>query len=246
MEIWQTFPIIIVIFLGIIIGIGYLTGVNVPNEWKQGCTFPSYVCNAFDKIGMPSGLLNSQLIIWYCILPLLGIAFVVYGFLDTIRIFNSKFINGALSVIVAAVTIPLGLFLVIVSTLFAMMGVYAVGAFVLLFFVGVGFVASGLLRGWKAGAIEQRLFDEEIRSNINQIRTYKKRIELCKREIRELENKVDKKEIDSNMARRKISELEEEKEAWKRKCNMLEEDNKQLKGHKKQSKKESKIRKESI
>lgn len=78
----------------------------------------------------------------------MGVWMIIYGFLDRIRIFRSS-INGILALFIAFSMIPLGIFVIIVSLLFSVMGVWSVIMFVGLFFAGTYLYSKGLVGAWR-------------------------------------------------------------------------------------------------
>jgi hypothetical protein len=145
-----------VIVLAIVILIISLVGVSGAFKGFSvgGSANPEEQCNlgpacAFGMaIGFPEGWLRTDTFIWYCFIPLAGVWMIIFGFLDRIRIFKGS-INAVLSFLIAFSMIPLGIFVIIVSLLFSIMGVYSVGLFVGLFFIGTIFYSRGLVGAWR-------------------------------------------------------------------------------------------------
>jgi len=113
------------------------------------CDLGTIVCTVGSALGFPAKWLNSSTFLWYSFTPLMGVWLIIFGFLDRIHIFRRNSINGLLSFLIAFSTIPLGVFVIIVSILFSIMGMYSVILFVGLFFIGTYYFAKGYIRGWK-------------------------------------------------------------------------------------------------
>jgi len=163
-----------VIFLLIIIGLGlsgvFYAGIAGP---PAECDLGTIVCNVGAALGFPENWLNSKTFLWYSFIPLMGIWLIIFGFLDRIHIFRRNSINGLLSFLIAFSMVPLGVFVIVVSILFSIMGMYSVILFVGLFFIGTFYFAKGYIRGWR-GVTE----------------SYDKAISECDKPIREAERQI--------------------------------------------------------
>ena len=92
-------------------------------------------------LGIPSSWLYVPAVIYLFFVPFIGIFAIVYGFLSEMDIFRAKpQVNIILALVFAFATIPIGAFVKLVSLMFAVLGLYSVGAFGLLFFFGVIYV----------------------------------------------------------------------------------------------------------
>lgn len=137
----------------------YIVGVfeaQMPGAGET-CELPDMVCSTLTTFGFPAQWLSLKTFLFYSMIPILAIWLIIYGFLDRIRIFDKKAINGVLAFLIAFSMVPLGMFVAIVSVLFSVMGVYSVILFVILFFLGTGFFARAMWRGWKGGMIEREM-----------------------------------------------------------------------------------------
>lgn len=119
----------------------------------EKCNLPDAVCGLGTAIGFPEEWLNTKTFLWYSIIPILGMWLIIYGFLDRIRIFRSA-ISGLLAFLIAFSTVPLGIFVIIVSILFSIMGIYSVVLFFTLFIIGTIMFSIGKYRGWKGIFLE--------------------------------------------------------------------------------------------
>jgi len=132
-------------------------------EGDAPCEFPSSVCDFATALGFPTGWLRPDTFIWYAFLPLLGVTMVVYGFLTVINIFGrgrSGF-YFLLAFLIAFSTIPMGLFVVFVSLIFAFIGTWSMIIFVLMFIGGTIFFFISRTRSWRAGEFAKEAFEDE-------------------------------------------------------------------------------------
>jgi len=148
--VWGVYIFMIIILVAIFV-YGYLT-VDWEAITGDKCTFPEMACMILETIGFPPAWLNSENIIWRCIIPIIAITLVFYGFMSKLGIF-SRGISIGLALVAAFSTVPAGAFVVFVAVLFATMGAYSLVMFFALFIAG--FLASFATRtGLKAqGAI---------------------------------------------------------------------------------------------
>lgn len=154
------FYLIMIFFIVITLIIGGYQQTKLPDELSRGCTLHPTACNILESIGFPAGIINGNLIFTYGILPLIGIFIIVYGFLDLFRIFGkNKWVEGALALVISLSTLPLGLFTIIVSTIFGLLGVYSVAAFGIMFIGGLIFAISGFFEGAES-AIKKRMMEK--------------------------------------------------------------------------------------
>jgi hypothetical protein len=144
---------------GVFSGFGGFGGGDVT---EKPCNLPGVVCAFGSAIGFPQGWLRTDTFIWYCFIPLTGVWMIIFGFLDRIKIFKGS-INAVLSFLIAFSMIPLGIFVILVSLLFGIMGTYSTFLFVGLFFVGTILYSKGLIFGWRGqfGSYAQSLLAQE-------------------------------------------------------------------------------------
>jgi len=138
---------VIILFIIIILGVSGILTAPLPGAGTE-CNL-GLVCPIGAALGFPQEWLNTKTFLWYSFIPIMGIWFIIFGFLDRIHIFRRASINGILSFLIAFSMIPLGLFVIIVSILFSIMGIYSVILFVGLFFIGTYLYARGLVGAWK-------------------------------------------------------------------------------------------------
>jgi len=189
-----------IVIIGLIIALIWgMANVNVEAFAEGDCDLPDSVCDFAAKLGFPRGWLSTEKFIWYSILPLLGIWLIVYGFLDRIKIFKGA-ISALLAFVMAFSTIPLGFFVILVATLFSIMGTYAVFMFVALFIIGLIFFFRARLRGWKAGSIEKELYDTEIQEIEDKRKAWEEERDSLKKEIDKLTEEVRKGKLDAGVA----------------------------------------------
>ena len=202
------------------LGVSGVFETEIPGAEKE-CDLPDAVCSFGTLVGFPKGWLNTSTFLWYSLIPILGIWLIIFGFLDRIRIFK-KSINGILSFLIAFSTVPLGFFVILVSTLFAIMGVYSVILFFILFIIGTGFFVRAMWRGWSGGMIEQQLGIEEL-----YIKQKEKEFAEKERAIKDLINK--NKEIEKAVKQGKMA-WQQAQDATRQNIELAKSYEKELKG----------------
>jgi len=154
-----------------------------PAECSGKCSFNSAICGFFTTLGFPECWLQTSTFIWYAFIPVTAIWMIIFGFLDRIRIFKGS-INAVLAFLIAFSTIPLGVFVLIVSFMFGIMGIYSVGLFMGLFFVGTILYSRGLIGAWRGvyGGFEQEIKKEEasLSNAMGEVAHLQKEIADCK------------------------------------------------------------------
>ncbi len=131
--IWGVYIIMILVLIGIF-AYGYLS-LDWESILEGKCDFPEIVCTGLTTLGFPPAWLNWKNIIWRCIVPLVGITIIFYGFVNKLGFF-SKGINIALALVAAISTLPSGAFVIFVAVLFATLGIYSVILFGVLAVMG--------------------------------------------------------------------------------------------------------------
>ncbi len=122
------------------------TGVIPPKSLEGGtCEFSQGVCTVFTALGTPDWFLSSRNFYWYFLAPIGVICVVVYGFLDTLRLFRNNTVNLLLAIFIAFISIPTNVFTTFVATLMTVLGTYAVSAFFIVFVMGVFFISYGVI-----------------------------------------------------------------------------------------------------
>jgi hypothetical protein len=163
-----TYVAVGIMIIIMLLGLSGVFEAKMPGAGKK-CNLPDLVCGIGTAIGFPEEWLNTKTFLWYSIIPILGIWLIIYGFLDRIRIFRSA-ISGVLAFLIAFSTVPLGIFVIIVATMFSIMGVYSVILFFGLFIIGTIMFSIGRYRGWKG--IFLKSYDKAIDSQnrlLNQV-----------------------------------------------------------------------------
>jgi hypothetical protein len=152
-----------VLFIIVMLGVsGVFKGFSVGSANPEEKCNLGPACPLGIAIGFPEGWLRTDTFIWYCFIPLTGVWMIIFGFLDRIRIFKGS-INAVLGFLIAFSMVPLGIFVIIVTLLFNVMGVYSVVMFMILFFVGTYLYSRGLMFGWRGqyGSYAQSLLAQE-------------------------------------------------------------------------------------
>jgi len=179
--------ILIISLLGVTGAYGGLS-IGGPADPNIKCNIPEAACVFGRAIGFPEGWMRTDTFIWYCFIPLAGVWMIIFGFLDKIRIFKGS-INAVLSFLIAFSMIPLGIFVILVSLLFSIMGVYSVFLFVGLFFIGTILYSRGLIGAWKGvyGGYEKAISSQD-----KLITNLKGEVTRLTAEMNQLKNKTGK------------------------------------------------------
>jgi hypothetical protein len=180
----------------------------VPSD-QQTVPMPEYMSPVFQIVGFPAAWLYFPAFIYYAIIPMAGVMLILYGFLDMLRIFGPgrSSVNMALAILIGLSTVPMGSFVSTISVLFGILGIYVTAVFGVLMFVGVFFIGSGLLGGWRAGALEARLFEDEERDLINAERKLQKEISDDEKMVKEIFNDVRAGRLTSDAGEAEIQQL---------------------------------------
>ena len=185
-----------------------------------------------DVFGFPEEWLNTKNMIFYGLIPFLGIFVIIYGFLDRIRIFRRKKLNGLLSFLIAFSTLPMRLFILIVVTLFAIMGVYSVAIFAIIFMIGVFLFSRGMIWTWKK---EFGHYDMAVAGVDDQINLLRDRVIKIEQQINKIKddphyNRTDIATISE------LEDLESEKRKWEDRIRLLELKKRHIRGQKEAAK----------
>jgi len=112
-----------------------------------------FIINLLSNLGVPQQWLTFPKILYLFFAPFLSIWIIVYGFLMELRIFRrARWVNLPLSILIAFSTLPLGIFYLIVNTIFTVMSVWSVIVFALMFFAGTWFLFKRRSANWGAAA----------------------------------------------------------------------------------------------
>jgi len=185
-----------------------------------------------DYFGFPEEWFNPKSIIFYGFIPFLAIWVIIYGFLDRIRIFRRKKLNGFLSFLIAFSTLPMRLFILIVVTLFAIMGVYSVAIFAVIFMIGVFLFSRGMIWTWKK---EFGHYDMAVAGVDDQINFLRDRVIKIEQEINRIKenphfNRTDMATLSE------LEDLESEKRKWEDRIRLLELKKRHIRGQKEAAK----------
>lgn len=135
----------------------------------------------------PSEWLEFPNLIFRVIVPYLGIWMIIYGFLTALRIFgmgrNQYYL--ILSFLITFGTIPTNIFYTVVQLLFSVMGMWSVGVFAFIFFVGTWMMGQ---RMWGRRGVTGAL-----------IRDYRSKIENAEVELENLRLQLAKKPGDAGL-----------------------------------------------
>ncbi|MEM5793473.1 MAG: hypothetical protein QXY45_03940 [Candidatus Aenigmatarchaeota archaeon] len=170
-----------IIFLFLIFGISDAiprpTSTIPPSPKKVGLNLINFFLNLLSILGIPSQWLVMPQIIYLVFVPILSIWIIVYGFLMEIRIFKRvRWVNLPLSFLITFSTIPLGIFYLIVHTIFTIMSFWSVFIFALMFFVGTWFLYKKRSSEWGTAASVAAAYKSDIDSLKGELS--QKRLEL--------------------------------------------------------------------
>ena len=144
-------------------GTVYAATFNVPDEWKQQ-ELPYPVNAFFAAFGVSSDWLFLPAIIYLFIVPFIAVLAIIEGFMGVFTEMFGKWTH-VIAIAMTIMTIPFGIFTRIVQSMFAALGMYAVGGFGLLFFFAViGGVIQGLGRISLEGEKFHKTLEKEIRT----------------------------------------------------------------------------------
>lgn len=120
---------------------------KVGDAYTGSCVSNDYACEVADVAGFPRTWLAADMFIWYGIVPLLGMTFIIFGFLDQIKIFDNTSLNFLIALFGSISTIPIGGYAIFVIVMFQSIGQFAVWLFAILavsglFLMGVGKLTS--------------------------------------------------------------------------------------------------------
>jgi hypothetical protein len=138
-------------------------------------------------------------ILFYFIVPFIGIWMIILGFLRAIKIFGASKIYYPLSFVIAFSTLPTRIFTVIVSFLFGSMGVWSVILFVVMFFVGTFLYAKGWV-GFKRG-------------QAGVVSSYHNRVKDCQNKIAQCQNEISAA-IAAGKSQKTIDKIVKKRKNW--------------------------------
>lgn len=213
--------------LGCLLVLFFIVNVNAQVD-IQGTMRSIFI----DTFGFPKEWLNTKDMIFYGFIPFLGIWLITYGLLDRIRIFRRKKLNGFLSFLIAFSTLPMRLFILIVATLFAIMGVYSVALFAIIFITCTFLYSGGKVWGWKRDYGHYDMVVTEVDKEIDFLRQRVAKIEQL---INKIKNSQHYNPNNIKTAS-ELEDLESEKIKWKQRILLLELKKKHIHGEKKAAK----------
>ena len=143
--------------------------------------FPNFNVNYFGDVqglanlimGGPvdSNLLRLPNIFYFIIFPFISVVTIIYGIMSDIRIFRSQNIRIVLSLMMAAISLPSGGLLTLVVLFFTFGAWLAVGAFGVLFIIGIGLWFYG-----RTGEMKHRYYD--MLNEINRLKNESGQLDL--------------------------------------------------------------------
>lgn len=165
---------------------------DVDKAYTGSCQSNNYACRVADVAGFPRTWLVADMFIWYGIVPLLGMTFIIFGFLDQIKIFDNTSLNFIIALFGSISTIPIGGYAVFVIVMFQSIGQFAVWLFAILVLSGLVLMGASKLTsfGSEYGAEAIRGLHETYRGLLDrtdkQIRDQEKIIKDKRNSIKKL------------------------------------------------------------
>ncbi len=186
-DIFGIITVVIILIALIVVVIWGISHVNI-DEFTQGeCNlFPENVCDIFASVGFPRGWLSTDKVFFWIAIPMFGLFLIMYGFLSRIQIFGN-WINGGLAVVIMLTTVPMGIFVVIVATMFSIMGMFSVIAFGILFGIGVFYFFKAKTGSWRSGSIERNMFGKEKQAIGSKMKECDKEIAMWNKQLQNLQ-----------------------------------------------------------
>jgi len=117
---------------------------------------PAPICNVFKYLAVDERVAcYMPAFLYFFFLPFVAIYAITWGFLTQIGIFgdeNTRRLNPLLAFIIAFMTLPMGIFLILLAFWFSVLGGFSIAIFVAMFLVGVffrgfGFATEAYLKG---------------------------------------------------------------------------------------------------
>jgi len=152
-----------------------------PGSGKTAIEYLEFVIGVF-------GWLHETNLLFCVIIPILGVFFVTYGFLETIRIFKIPWINVALAILMALTFTSLSVLNRIIGMLFQGMGLWGIIVFSLMFFVGTWLLYRRRQAEWGTQAGVASAFKEETRTLRHQLRVKRREYSMLVHQLAESEN----------------------------------------------------------
>lgn len=217
------------LILGFLLILLFIVNVRAQIDFNSKITIKGIFIDIF---GFPEEWLDTKNMIFYGFIPFLAIWLIIYGFLDRIRIFNKKKLNSFLSFLIAFSTLPMRLFILIVATLFAIMGVYSVALFAAIFIIGIFLYSRGMIWTWKR---EFGHYDMVVAGMDKQIDFLKNRVRKINNQINRIKEDQRHSPTDIKLAS-ELEDLESEKRKWEKRIHFLELKKNHIRGEKKAAK----------
>jgi len=110
---------------------------------------PVPICNIFKYLALDERIAcYMPAFLYFFLLPFVAIYAITWGFLTQIRIFgdeNTRRLNPLLAFIITFLTLPMGIFLILLSFWFSVLGGFSIAVFVLMFLAGIALRGYGFL-----------------------------------------------------------------------------------------------------
>lgn len=144
--------IFFVVFLATIVVLSNLVVAQFPfgnyPGWNVDVSYIASILGISD-----STWLTLPKFIYNLLIPFIAIWAIVLGMMRAIGIFrNQSGLETIIAFTISFATLPSGVFVSIVSVMLGLLGIYAVGAFFVLFIVGVWLFSGVMIGGWRSAS----------------------------------------------------------------------------------------------
>jgi len=140
---------------------------------------PSPICNVFKYLAIDERIAcYMPAFLYFFLIPFVAIYAITWGFLTQIQIFSgeTKRLNPLIAFIIAFMTLPMGVFLILLAFWFSVLGAFSIAVFVAMFLAGV------FLRGY--GFTIEKYAEVKVK----EYSSYLKRKEAAREALREAWN----------------------------------------------------------
>jgi len=170
--------------------------------------FAGYFDNWYKWLHIPPNYVKTPDLLYFLVIPFLGVFIIVWGLLTRIGIFGKelKNVNMLLAFVFTVSSIYYGWVFKVVHFLFGIGSFFAFGAFAIMFFVGIKLFAKKKINvNWKGSALKQLKAKEEelknLREELKSVEDDKKgeirtKISDAEKELKSLRDEIERKTDD--------------------------------------------------
>lgn len=146
---WIIAILLLGLFITIGIGIFGQTGKDfaIPSNFRHGQITAGWIRTLLTTLGLREDWLYVPVLIYFVLIPILGVTTLVYGVLNGMRLFTSG-IHFTLALLAGLSIVPLGFLVRVVATVFVFMGASSTIVIGGLFGFGLVFIIMQALYGW--------------------------------------------------------------------------------------------------